>query len=48
MNNKEAYLEIMDLRAELDTAKFMIKMFIESGVDIERRVEKLEKKGGAE
>jgi hypothetical protein len=34
--------EVMDLRAELDKANFMINRLIDAGVDMERRVSKLE------
>lgn len=33
---------VMDLREELDRAKFMIERLIDAGVDMERRVSKLE------
>ena len=39
---KREYQELMDLRQELDTAKFMIARLIDAGVDMERRVNRLE------
>ena len=41
---QSVYQELMDLREELDRAKFMIDRLIDGGVDMERRVSKLEEK----